>query len=215
MTASKRLLDICVAAVLLLLLSPVMLVIALLILRRDGTPVIYKSERMKTPDEGFLLWKFRTMSVVETDSGVSGGDKDARISPLGAKLRRKRLDELPQLWNILRGDISFVGPRPPLRQYVELFPELYEQVLRSRPGVTGLATLAFHKREETLLAKCRSSEETEAVYRRRCVPVKARLDLIYQENRSNCYDLALMLATITKRVNTRGKIERVEARGPR
>lgn len=212
MTISKRILDVCLAVLLLIVLSPVILVIAVLILFRDGAPVIYRSERMKTLDEGFLLWKFRTMSVVKTDSGVSGGDKHARISPLGAKLRRNRLDELPQLWNILRGDISFVGPRPPLRQYVKLFPELYRQVLRSRPGVTGLATLVFHKREEELLAKCRSAEETEAVYRRRCIPVKARLDLIYRENRSICYDLALMFATVTKRVNTRGKIERVKAR---
>lgn len=214
MTISKRILDIFLAILLLIILSPIMFVIALLILLRDGRPIIYKSERMKTPETGFLLWKFRTMSVVETDSGVSGGDKTGRISPLGGKLRQKRLDELPQLWNILRGDISFVGPRPPLREYVELFPSLYQQVLRSRPGVTGLATLAFHKREEELLAECSSAEETEAVYRRRCVPVKARLDLIYQENRSDCYDLSLMLATVSKKVNTRGKIDRTEARRP-
>ena len=98
----------------------------------------------------------------------------------GRFLRRSRLDEVPQLWNVLKGDMSFVGPRPPLRLYVERFPELYAKVLQSRPGVTGLATLVFHRHEEKLLAACRSAAETDAVYARRCVPRKARIDLIYQ-----------------------------------
>ncbi len=113
-------------------------------------------------------------------------------------LRRTRLDELPQLWNILRGDMSFVGPRPPLRMYVERFPGLYAQVLRSRPGVTGLATLVFHRREAELLRGCRSAEETDTVYVRRCVPVKARLDLIYQRRRNVCFDLAILGRTILR-----------------
>ena len=81
-----------------------------------------------------------------------------------------------------------------------MFPELYTDVLRSRPGVTGLATLAFHRTEERLLAECRSKEETEAVYCRRCVPRKARLDLIYARRRSLCSDVRLMLATVIRRL---------------
>lgn len=130
------------------------------------------------------------------DSGVSGGDKAARITPAGAWLRSKRLDELPQLWNILRGDLSFVGPRPPLRQYVERHPELYARVLQSRPGVTGLASIVYHRHEAMLLARCRTPEETDAVYSRICVPMKARLDLIYQRNRNICYDFDLVFQTI-------------------
>ncbi|MBE9635927.1 sugar transferase [Salipiger mangrovisoli] len=200
MTVSKRGLDILLAALLLLLLSPLILGIAAAILIRDGRPVFYLSERMKTPEQGFRLWKFRTMRPDVGDRGVSGGDKITRISETGKFLRRHRLDELPQLWNILRGDISFVGPRPPLRRYTEMFPALYAEVLRSRPGVTGLATLAFHRTEERLLAPCRDADETEAVYCRRCVPRKAQLDLIYARRRTLCYDLKLMAATVIRRI---------------
>lgn len=198
MTPAKRLMDIALALLVGFVLMPVILVIAALILLREGRPILYLSERMKTPTEGFQLWKFRTMRVVDTDSGVSGGDKAARITPIGARLRRYRLDELPQLWNILRGDISFVGPRPPLRHYVEMRPRLYENVLRARPGVTGLATIVFHRTEERLLAPCRTAAETEAVYLRRCVPVKARLDLIYAANRNICWDAQLIWDTIRR-----------------
>ena len=136
------------------------------------------------------------MTVTDTDSGVSGGDKSARITRTGAMLRGKRLDELPQLWNVLKGDISFVGPRPPLRQYVERFPALYAQVLKSRPGITGLASQKFHAHEEWLLSRTRTAEETDAVYARACVPRKARLDLIYQAHRNLCFDMAIMWRTV-------------------
>lgn len=202
MSAGKRAFDIAAALALALVLSPVILAIAAVILLRDGAPVLYRAERMRSPADGFLLWKFRTMRVAETDSGVSGGDKRARITATGRFLRRHRLDELPQLWNILRGDISFVGPRPPLRRYVELYPDLYSEVLRARPGVTGLATLAYHRTEERLLAACGTAEETEAVYCRRCVPRKARIDTLYAERRSFCSDLRLMLATVFRNVPT-------------
>lgn len=203
MSAGKRALDIALALLLALLLWPLALGIALAIRLTDGAPVFYVAERMRGVGEPFMLWKFRTMRNAAQNDGVSGGDKAARITGLGRFLRRTRLDELPQLWNILKGDISFVGPRPPLRRYVEMFPELYGEVLRARPGVTGLATLAFHAREETLLAACRTAEETEAVYVRRCVPAKARLDLLYRDNRTLCWDLRLMAATVIRRVGYR------------
>ena len=136
------------------------------------------------------------MTVVEADQGVSGGDKAARITPTGRWLRSKRLDEFPQLWNILRGDLSFVGPRPPLREYVERFPVLYGEVLKSRPGVTGLATIRFHAHEERLLQRCANAAETDEVYCRICIPRKARLDLIYQRHQSTCYDFDLVFQTI-------------------
>lgn len=203
MTPAKRGLDIVLALALAVLLAPFIAGIALWILLREGRPVFYVAERMKAPDRPFMLWKFRTMTVTRQDSGVSGGDKMTRITPTGRVLRHTRLDELPQLFNILRGDISFVGPRPPLRHYVEQFPELYAEVLKSRPGVTGLATLAYFRTEERLLAECKTPEETEAVYTRRCVPAKARLDLIYARNRNICYDLRLMVATVFRRLPLR------------
>lgn len=188
----QRLFDIVLALLIAVPALPVAAAIAVAIRVKDGAPVLYGSERMRAPGEGFTLWKFRTMRADRADRGVSGGDKAGRITATGRWLRATRLDELPQLWNILRGDIGFVGPRPPLRQYVERFPDLYARVLRSRPGVTGLATLRYHRVEARLLAATRSAEETDAVYARRCVPRKARLDLIYQQRRSLCLDLRLI-----------------------
>lgn len=196
MTPGKRLFDLAIALLLLVMLSPVLLGVALAVLVLDGRPVIYGARRMRAPGRPFTLWKFRTMSVVDEDQGVSGGHKSARITPVGRFLRRTRLDELPQLVNVIVGDMSFVGPRPPDPRYVEMFPGLYGEVLKSRPGITGLATLVYHKTEERLLAPCRTAEETEAVYVGRCVPRKARLDMIYAENRTLCYDMLLMIATV-------------------
>ncbi|SIO48420.1 sugar transferase, partial [Octadecabacter temperatus] len=127
-----------------------------------------------------------------------GGDKSDRITNTGAFLRRTRLDEVPQLFNVLCGDISLIGPRPPLRQYVERFPETYSQVLKSRPGISGLASIYFHSHEEYLLAKATTLEETDMIYSRVCIPRKARLDLIYQKKRTICLDVSLMFKSVFK-----------------
>lgn len=196
MTWRKRIFDLFFASLLVVILGPILLGLLLWLLMKEGRPLFHVAERMKAPGKPFNLWKLRTMTVVPEDQGVSGGDKAARITPTGAWLRARRLDEFPQLWNILRGDLSFVGPRPPLREYVERFPDLYAEVLKSRPGVTGLATIRFHKHEERLLARCRTPQETDDVYCRICVPRKARLDLIYQRYQSTCYDFDLVFQTI-------------------
>lgn len=196
MTWRKRIFDLFFASLLVVILGPILLGLLLWLLIKQGRPLFYVAERMKGVDQPFKLWKLRTMTVVDSDSGVSGGDKNARITPAGAWLRSKRLDEFPQLWNILKGDISFVGPRPPLRQYVEQFPDLYGEVLKSRPGVTGLASIVYHKHEAALLARCETSEQTDEIYARICVPTKARLDLIYQKHQSTCYDFDLVFQTI-------------------
>ncbi|UWQ93492.1 sugar transferase (plasmid) [Rhodobacteraceae bacterium M382] len=196
MTWRKRIFDLFFAALLVLLLGPILLGLLIWLLIREGRPIFYVAERMNGMDRPFMLWKLRTMTVVAEDAGVSGGDKSARITPTGAWLRSKRLDEFPQLWNILRGDLSFVGPRPPLREYVERHPEIYSEVLKSRPGVTGLASITYHRHEAALLARCATPEETDLVYSKVCVPAKARLDLIYQRHQSMCYDFDLVFQTI-------------------
>jgi len=203
MTPAKRLLDlVCAMGLTMLLAVPFALLLAVLLVVQ-GRPLFYVAERMHAPGRPFGLWKLRTMRPAAENAGVSGGDKANRVTPMGRILRRTRLDEVPQLWNVLRGDMSFVGPRPPLRSYVERFPALYAQVLHSRPGITGLATLTFHAHEERLLAACATAEETDAVYARRCVPRKARLDLIYQRRRTLCLDLALMGRTLVRAVARR------------
>lgn len=196
MSAPKRMLDITLASLAVMLFWPVLVWFSLRIWWQGEGPVFYVSERMKTPEHSFGLLKFRTMRVAPDDTGVTGPQKADRITPLGAMMRRHRFDELPQLWNILKGDISIVGPRPPLREYVERFPQIYADVLKSRPGVTGLATLAFHQREARLLANCTTAAETEEVYCRRCIPTKARLDLTYQKSATLLLDLWILWRTL-------------------
>ena len=198
MTPATRALDLILASMLVVILAPTFGLLLLVLWARQGRPVFYVAERMRAPGQPFLLWKLRTMSVVPPEAGVSGGDKTSRITATGRFLRRSRLDEVPQLWNVIKGDMSFVGPRPPLRLYVERFPDLYAQVLQNRPGITGLATLVFHRHEEALLAQCTSAAQTDAVYARRCVPRKARIDLIYQRRRTVWMDLGLMVRTLAR-----------------
>ncbi len=196
----KRAFDIILAVLGLVMTFPLIVGITIAILWREGGPVFYVAERMKTPDQPFKLYKFRTMSHVPPgqNAGVTGGDKASRITPIGRKLRRYRLDELPQFLNVLRGDMSFVGPRPPLRQYTDAFPELYAKVLASRPGVTGLASLHFHRHEEYLIASAKTPAETEKIYTTLCVPRKATLDLIYQRHASVCYDVVIVWRTVRR-----------------
>lgn len=198
MTLSKRLVDLGLLALMAPLLLPLFVGTLLVSWALQGRPVFYGAERMRSVTEGFTLWKLRTMAISTADSGVSGGDKSARITPFGRVLRRMRLDEMPQVLNMLRGDISLVGPRPPLRQYVERFPDLYARVLRSTPGVTGLASLVFARHEGLLLSACRTPEETDAVYVRRCIPRKARLDLLYQAHQNVLFDAWLVGITAAR-----------------
>lgn len=200
MTPSKRLFDFFTSIILSIILFPLILLTALAIYIFDGAPLFYVSERMRTSTQCFRLVKFRTMRSSPQNDGVSGGDKAARITRTGKFLRRSRLDEIPQLWNVLKGDISFVGPRPPLRRYVEKFPEVYKAVLLSRPGITGLASVYYHAHEELLLSRCRTAEETDAIYSRSCIPRKARIDLIYQSRRNLCFDFVIMLSTVFRRL---------------
>lgn len=194
--AAKRALDLALALPAAVAAAPVLAVLVPAMLAAQGRPVLYVSERMRAPGRPFRLLKLRTMRPAAADGGVSGGDKTMRITPMGRWLRRLRLDELPQIVNVLRGDMSIVGPRPPLRLYTEAFPETYAEVLRTPPGVTGLATLIYRRHEERLLARCRTAEETHALYARACVPRKARLDRLYAARWSPALDLWILWRTL-------------------
>lgn len=196
MTPGKRAFDIGFALLLLVPLSVVILLVSAVLLISQGRPLFYVAPRMRAPGEQFDLLKFRTMLLEDDDFGATGAHKHWRITRVGRFLRRSRLDELPQLFNILRGDMSFVGPRPPLKEYVDRFPTLYNQVLRNRPGVTGLATMIYHAHEDRIMSRCETAEATEAAYYRRCLPTKLRLDLIYQRRRSLRVDLWIIWHTV-------------------
>lgn len=193
---SKRMMDIVLAGGGMAVLALPFAVLVLVLLLVQGRPVFHVSERMMSPHRAFRLWKLRSMSVVALGDGICGGDMAGRITPLGRWMRRYRLDEIPQLWNVLRGDMTMVGPRPPLRRYVDACPDLYAQVLRARPGMTGLASLLFYSREDALLRGCQTPEETHQVYLRRCLPAKARLDILYHRSRSMGGDIRLIWLTL-------------------
>lgn len=199
MTPKKRILDLTLGLLLAVMLAPVLVVLLMLLAVTEGRPFFYISERMSSTNSAFGLIKLRTMPVgADRCGGVTGGDKQVEMSRIHQLLRRTRADEIPQLWNVIVGDMSIVGPRPPLRRYVEDYPNLYAAVLASRPGITGLASLVYHSHEERILAACTTPTETDAVYRRRCIPAKVQLDLIYARHQTLCWDLVLIGRTAFK-----------------
>lgn len=185
------------------LMLPVVLcllaVLYVVVVALQGRPFLYSSERMRDADTAFQLYKIRTMRPHSEAEGVLGGQRMRRVTPVGAWLRRFRLDELPQIFNVIKGDIRFIGPRPPLRRHVTACPIAYRRLLStSQPGITGLATVMVHAREERLMAACRTEAESEEVYLRRCLPVKLRLDAIYQRNRCLGLDLLVLWRTFAR-----------------
>ena len=148
---AKRIFDLAFSLVGLLFLSPFLLVIALAVRVKDGSPVFFCQKRVGLNGRIFSIWKFRTM-VVDSERLGLGITKsgDTRITPLGRFLRRTKLDELPQLWNVFKGDMSFVGPRPELVKYTERYTAAQKKVLKLKPGITDVATLAFRNEEELL-----------------------------------------------------------------
>lgn len=196
-----------IACLLLPVILPILAVLYVVVVAVQGRPFLYVSERMRDADTAFPLYKIRTMHSCDAGSAESvlGGEQRHRITWAGGLLRRTRLDELPQIFNVLRGDMRFVGPRPPLRRHVAACPRRYRRLLaRSRPGITGLATVMVHAREERLMAACRTVAESEAVYLRRCLPVKLRLDLIYQRRRSLWLDALILWRTFSGLVPSAG-----------
>lgn len=190
----KRGLDVLVALVGLILLGPVLVAIGARIGSTMGRPVLFVQTRVGRRGRPFQLLKFRTMSAASVGNAnldvTAGGDP--RITPLGRKLRRRKLDELPQLLNVLRGEMSLVGPRPELPRYVEAYPDEYEKLLSLRPGLTDYAALEYRD-EEGLLA---ASADPEQTYVHDILPAKLRLSTKYMERQSLWVDLSLIGRTI-------------------
>ena len=206
MTA-KRCADLALAACLAIPVGAFLAVLYAVAVVEHGRPVFYHGKRVRAPGRVFHLVKLRTMTVCPSgEQRVLGGDLRHLVTPFDGWLRCTHLDELPQLWNVVRGDMSFVGPRPPLERFVEAAPEAYAEVLCNRPGITGLATVMICKREERLLAGCRTPAETDAVYLRRCLPVKLRIDRLYHRRRSLALDAYVIYLTIARIVPLPGSI---------
>lgn len=189
----RRLLDAGIAMTLMVLLSPALLFAALLVRFTSRGSLFYCQKRVGRGGELFDICKFRTMRVGADRTGpsVTSAD-DCRITPVGRFLRRTKLDELPQLWNVIRGDMSLVGPRPQVPRFVDCFdPSLRCLVLHVRPGITGPTALHF-RHEEALLA---DKADREGYYIEQILPVKLEMDADYVRNQSLISDLRILSQT--------------------
>jgi lipopolysaccharide/colanic/teichoic acid biosynthesis glycosyltransferase len=186
-----RLFDVACAAAGLLLLTPVLALLALVVLCGDGPPVFFGQTRVGRKGKPFRIWKFRTMRTGAPGMVITAAG-DPRVTRAGAVLRRCKLDELPQLFNVLKGDMSLVGPRPEVPEFVQLEAPIWQAVLQVRPGVTDLATLLYRDEEKLLGA----SEDPNTFYREIVLPAKLLLNLGYLHSRSFPRDLKLILLTI-------------------
>lgn len=191
----KRLFDIIFSFLGLVVLSPVFLVILTLIKLEDGGAVFYRGVRVGRFEKPFRMFKFRTM-VVHADKigGPSTADDDPRITKIGRIIRKYKLDEIPQLINVLRGEMSLVGPRPEVQYYVNMFTEEEKAILSVRPGITDWASI-WNPNEGALLAGSPDPEET---YMKKIRPEKIRLQLKYVKKHSPLIDLKIIFLTLNK-----------------
>ena len=190
----KRTFDIGVSFVGLILLSLLMLLAALAIKLDSPGPIMFRQKRIGKGFHPFLIYKFRTMREASgRRRSLTVGD-DPRITSSGRFLRRTKIDEIPQLINVLKGDMSFVGPRPEVPEFVELFRSEYEEILKVRPGITDLASLKYRD-EAAVLGHCNNPQEE---YLRHVLPDKINLNKEYIRRSSFFFDLTLILKTVRK-----------------
>ncbi len=193
MTVGKRAFDLLGAGVGLLVLAPVFLVIALLVRAADGGPVFFRQERVGYRGRPFRMWKFRTMvRDAESRGLLLTVDRDPRVTRVGAWLRRLKLDELPQLFNVLVGDMSLVGPRPEVARYVASYDAAARRVLELVPGVTDEASIRYVD-ESALLT---TAVDPERLYVEQIVPEKIRINLSYAARATVWRDLLVILTTV-------------------
>ncbi len=189
----KRLFDFLLSSLGLICIGPLLLGIALLIKREHGGPVFYRGRRVGWKGRIFRIFKFRTMVVnAEKIGGPSTADDDPRITRIGKRLRKHKLDELPQLINVLKGEMSFVGPRPEVEHYVQMFSDAEKAILTVRPGITDWASL-WNSDEGAILA---GAADPEKSYMGKIRPEKIRLQLKYVRERSFWVDLRIISQTI-------------------
>ena len=200
----KRSIDVVGALGGLVLLAPVLLVAGVLVRLTSAGPVLFRQERIGLGFRPFTIYKFRTMvaDAAQRGAAITCG-ADPRITPLGHVLRKTKIDELPQLFNVLRGDMSFVGPRPEVRRYVEMFRDDYQEILRVRPGITDLASIEYRD-ESTLLGR---AADPHHEYVSRILPHKIQLAKEYRRRASVLFDLNLILRTLAAIVRPSHSVE--------
>lgn len=194
----KRLFDIVCSFLGLVILSPLFIFLSLWVGLSSRGGVFYKQQRVGLNGRDFTLYKFRSMATGSDKKGLlTVGGKDSRITKAGYFIRKYKLDELPQLFNVLKGDMSFVGPRPEVRKYVDMYSEEQRRVLSVRPGITDIASMKY-RNENDLLAK---AENPEQYYIDVIMPDKLALNLNYIDTRNFFRDIKLIFRTIAGKNN--------------
>lgn len=189
--AVKRAFDVCCSALGLLVTSPILLAASAAVGLTSPGGVLFRQERIGLGGKPFTIYKFRSMRKDNAGLKITTG-RDDRITPVGRFLRKSKIDELPQLWNVLKGDMSFVGPRPEVKEYTDLYNAEQRQIFLVRPGITDLASIEFRNENDLLT----SSEDPNRTYIEEIMPYKIDLGLTYIENLSLAYDIRLILRTL-------------------
>lgn len=191
----KRLFDVVFSVIGIILLFPFLLLISILIKLDSKGPILFIQGRVGKNNKDFNIFKFRTMSVQSDKKGLlTLGNNDSRITKIGYVLRRYNIDEFPQLINILKGDMSFVGPRPELRYYVNFYNDDDMKIFDVRPGITGLASLKYRNEVELL----KTAKDPEAFFIKTIIPDKLKHNKAYISKRNFFFDLKLIGLTIVK-----------------
>jgi lipopolysaccharide/colanic/teichoic acid biosynthesis glycosyltransferase len=194
----KRSFDIVFSLIGLILLMPLFFVVAVLIKLSSSGPIFYLQMRVGLNGNDFKLYKFRTMMVDADKQGLlTVGGRDPRVTSIGYYLRKFKIDELPQLMNVLFGSMSFVGPRPEVRKYVDMYTEEQKNVLSIKPGITDYASLEYFN-ENDLLSR---SENPEQVYIQEVLPAKLKLNLKYMREAGFFTDLKIIFRTLARIVS--------------
>ena len=189
----KRSFDLLLAALALLVLAPLLAVVAITVRLTSAGPALFRQERIGHYGCFFVLFKFRTMHVLKgTEKGSFDAGNASRITSIGRFLRKTKLDELPQLWNVLTGDMALVGPRPEVRKWVEVYPDRWAKVLTVRPGITDPASIVYRNEEEILAG----STDPERTYREEILPHKLSLYEAYVHTRSFLGDIGIIFKTL-------------------
>lgn len=194
----KRLFDILASFIGLIIISPVFLILGIWIKLDSKGPVFYKQVRVGRGNKDFFLYKFRSMRVGADKAGlITVGGRDSRVTRSGYYIRKYKLDEFPQLINVLKGDMSLVGPRPEVRKYVEMYTPEQMHVLDVRPGITDLASIRY-RNENELLEK---AEDPDKYYVEVIMQDKLRINLEYVKEHSFLYDIKLIFGTFWAIIN--------------
>ena len=190
---SKRLLDLFLSLIGIVIFSPLFLIISVVIGLDDGRPIFFLTQRTGRQGQRFLMYKFRSMSVGAESGAQSTAKNDPRVTRIGRVLRHSKLDELPQLFNVLKGDMSLVGPRPEFPRYTDQYSGTEKLILTIRPGLTDYSSLQFIQ-----LADHLGEQNPDQAFEQNVLPLKNALRLKYVYDRSFMLDLKLIFVTIVK-----------------